>query len=80
MNSIVKKVLASSFLLLLPLATGCGKDSNPMAPEPPPAAAESLDVTVRLVRVFAVADGDGIEGAGDFVFEAMVFDGRRRTR
>jgi hypothetical protein len=79
MNSNIKNLLASSLLLLLPLATGCGKAGNPMAPKVEPAAAESLDVKVTLVRFVAVVDGDGIEGPGDFDFRAVVYDGAPTT-
>jgi hypothetical protein len=78
MKSILKPLIVSALLLSLPLVTGCGKE-NPMAPEeitpPPPPAPEYMDVTVTLVRVLAVADGDGIEGAGDFNYRADVYDG-----
>ena len=60
----------------LPLVTGCGKDS-PTAPEQP--APGYLEVTVTLVRLLAVADGDGIEGAGDFEYSAEVFNGAPQT-
>lgn len=73
MKSIVKCLATLGLVLSLPLVTGCG-ESNPMAPEPPPAP-EYIDVTVTLMHVLAVADGDGIEGAGEFSFEATVNDG-----
>jgi hypothetical protein len=79
MNSNIKNLLATSLLLLLPLATGCGKAGNPMAPKVEPAAAESLDVKVTLVRIEALLDGDGIEGPGDFDFAASVYDGAPPT-
>jgi hypothetical protein len=63
-------------LACLPLVAGCGKD-GPTAPKE--AAPEFLDVTVTLVRLVAVADGDGIEGEGDFEYSAEVFDGRPTT-
>lgn len=63
-------------LACLPLVTGCGKDS-PTAPKE--AAPQYLDVTVTLVRLLAVADGDGIEGAGDFEYYAEVFNGQPST-
>ncbi len=78
MQTIVKKLLTTGLLLCLSLVTGCGKDANPMAPEAPPAP-EYVDVTVQLVRLPAVADGDGIEGAGDFSYEAKVYDGTAMT-
>lgn len=80
MNSNIKKLLATSLLLLLvPLATGCFKESNPMAPRVPPAVPESLDVKVTLVRIDALIDGDGIEGPGDFAFVSSVYDGAPPT-
>ena len=63
-------------LAVLPPIAGCGND-NPMAPAAP--APELLDVTVTLVRLVAVADGDYIEGAGDFTYSADVFDGKLRA-
>ena len=74
MSPNLKKLIASSLLFCLPLVTGCGKDSNPMAPKAP-APPEYVDVTVTLVRLYAVADGDGIEGAGEFSYRALVNDG-----
>jgi len=66
-------LLAAGLLMLgLPLLTGCGKDSNPVAPHASAAEPESLSVTVTLQRVDAIADGDGIEGAGDFSFQMSV--------
>lgn len=60
-------ILCSAFLSLL---AGCGTNhpTAPLAARP-----DSLDVTVTLDRIFAVADGDGIEGAGDFDYSATVF-------
>jgi hypothetical protein len=76
MRSIVKKLLALSLLLSLPLVTGCDKGANPMAPEVnPPPQTEYVDVTVTLLYVYTPADGDGIEGFGDFDYEAIVSDG-----
>ena len=77
MKSIVKSLLALGLLLSLTLVTGCGKNANPMSPnvDPTPPAKEYIDVTVTLQYVYAVADGDGIEGAGEFEYEAIVYDG-----
>ena len=58
MSTNLKHLLVACALASLPLVTGCGKESNPVAPAPP--APEYVDVTVTLVRVLAVADGDGI--------------------
>ncbi len=76
MSTAIRPFAALLVLASLPFLTGCGKD-NPMAPET--AGPEQLDVTVTLVRLVAVADGDGIEGAGDFEYSAEVFDGRPTT-
>ncbi len=73
MKNAVKLLIAASLFACLPLVTGCSKDSNPVAPVPP--GPELVDVTVKLVRLLAVADGDGIEGAGEFTFNAVVSDG-----
>lgn len=73
MRVTLKQILVSSMFVVLPLvATGCGKD-NPVAPKVEQKQYE--DVTVTLVSLYAVADGDGIEGAGDFKYEAEVYDG-----
>ena len=74
MKSTVTKLLTASLLLWLPLVTGCDKASNPMAPDPAPAPA-LVDVTVNLVDLYAVADGDGIEGAGEFSYKLTIYDG-----
>lgn len=71
MRVTMRSFLLSSLMLALPLLTGCGKD-NPVAPQ---VQTQYEDVTVTLVRIIAVADGDGIEGAGDFTYEAFVNDG-----
>ena len=76
MRSAAKMLLAATALACLPFVTGCGKD-NPMAPKE--AAPEYVDVTVTLVRLLAVADGDGIEGAGDFQYSAEISDGAPGT-
>jgi hypothetical protein len=76
MKTTIRQFAAVLTLACLPLVTGCGKDS-PTAPKA--AAPEYLDVTVTLVRLLAVADGDGIEGAGDFEYSAEVFNGQPTT-
>ncbi len=77
MRNALKHLLVASALASLALVTGCGKGDNPTVPAAP--APEYVDVTVKLVRLLAVADGDGIEGAGEFTFKAVVSDGQPGT-
>ena len=50
----------------------CGNDeSSPTAPDPPAQRTISvLEYTVTFTRFECIADGDGVEGAGEFDFTA----------
>jgi hypothetical protein len=74
-----RNLVVAATLACLPMLSGCGKGS-PTAPQveaPQPAVTEYADVSVNLVRVTAIADGDLIEGPGDFAYVARVTDGAR---
>jgi hypothetical protein len=65
--------IATTLAVLALTAAGCG--DSPTAPKAgvttPPVEPEFVDVTVTFESVYVVEDGDGIEGAGDFVFQVI---------
>jgi hypothetical protein len=64
---------AASAMVLALFVAGCGK--SPTAPPEQAAGPDSLEVTVTFETILAVADGDGVEGAGDFDFAMRVTKG-----
>lgn len=72
MRSLVNAVVhlatsAGGLAALVVLAAGCG--TSPTAPRGAPhVESDSMEVTVTFQSILVVADGDGIEGAGDFRF------------
>ena len=53
-------------------ALGCGDDESPTEPAPADETIELVQIDFTIERFECIVDGDGIEGAGDFIFRATV--------